>query len=260
MWNCEYCNAKLVMDDFFKSWFKKCDHSHLTSFQGKYICNQCGYESINGTRTWYMKDSCKICDSYDEKKKNKGFKPKSGKISFYVHNFECSGHWYESDCCDCTCLDCNLKECCCYGFSHCCCEYECNLYDVPDMISNGINYQDEYGRTPLMNSVRFNDKKLVEMLLKSGSNIYISDKMGDTALTIAIKNGYKEMAKLMACVIIQSIYRGRTNKSGSGPLANVEEEYKKSNNILKEWLEEENIGFFYPPSKYLRLRFNLENI
>ena len=126
MWNCESCENVLVLDDFFKSRLKNCIHKNLKKFKGKYVCNQCGYESINGERNWIIKNCCKICDGYDNKIKNKKtpeLLTKFGTIYFYVDSLECFGHWFEQACClNSICLDCNLQDNSYNTLRHCCCK------------------------------------------------------------------------------------------------------------------------------------------
>jgi hypothetical protein len=51
-----------------------------------------------------------------------------------------------------------------------------------------INYQDQNGRTPLMWAIAMGDFEMVVAILAIGPDLFVKDRIGQTALNIALKN------------------------------------------------------------------------
>lgn len=57
--------------------------------------------------------------------------------------------------------------------------------------------EDKFGATPLHLAAYFGHKKVVQILLLAGSNVYMKDKEGDTPLDNALAGGHREVAELI---------------------------------------------------------------
>ena len=70
---------------------------------------------------------------------------------------------------------------------------------VEQLIKAGaiVNWQGEYGKTPLILATESNSPKIVSKLLESGADISIRDKNGETALDIAVSNNMVEIEQII---------------------------------------------------------------
>lgn len=48
-------------------------------------------------------------------------------VNFHVQDSRCKGHWMYDHQCDAICVDCEIRECSCYGIKHCCCNNDSNI-------------------------------------------------------------------------------------------------------------------------------------
>lgn len=72
-----------------------------------------------------------------------------------------------------------------------------------------------FGKTPLIAAAELGSKKIVDLLIKSGSKIQAEDTFGNTALHYAAEQGHKEVARLL--IDVQSDLE-KQSKNGQTPL------------------------------------------
>ncbi len=84
---------------------------------------------------------------------------------------------------------------------------EVHTKSVADLIDNGadVNYQDPNGYTPLMEAAKYSryssgsqdPLKVIQLLITNGAEINARNRHKETALTMAIKNGWVDIAELL---------------------------------------------------------------
>lgn len=67
----------------------------------------------------------------------------------------------------------------------------------PNYIYNYINQKNNYGNTALIEACKYNNIKIVEILLKYDCDIHIKNKKLITALNIANNNNYTEIVEIL---------------------------------------------------------------
>jgi ankyrin repeat protein len=77
--------------------------------------------------------------------------------------------------------------------------YNGNISIVEQYIQEGsdINTQDRYGWTALMEEIRCNRKEIVKLLLNENADVNIKTVTYGTALILAKKRGYIEIAEMI---------------------------------------------------------------
>ena len=67
------------------------------------------------------------------------------------------------------------------------------------LLRAGVNIDlvDNKGLTPLMKCAEVGNKEILELLILMGADINIKNEVGNSALSIAIKNNHKECANIL---------------------------------------------------------------
>lgn len=93
-----------------------------------------------------------------------------------------------------------------------------NAAEVKEWLNKGadVNALDERGETPLMMAVRFDDNvEAVKLLLRARAKSYLRNPYGETALMLAVYNGF---TKSVAALLAGGTDISETNRQGWTPL------------------------------------------
>jgi ankyrin repeat protein len=77
---------------------------------------------------------------------------------------------------------------------------EGNFDTVEFLVENGadVNQTNQFGWTPFMTAARVGDKRILELLARSGADPYALTNEGEDAMTVASRNGHLDIVLMLA--------------------------------------------------------------